>query len=222
MSVPLAILPIKSLDEAKSRLRGALEPVVRRALVEAMFSDVLIALGRCAAVESVLVVSGDHGSQRIAAGYGAMVLEDDQHGHNRAAGCGIDRALEMGLDRVLLIPGDCPLLDPAELEALLSRPTAERSVLIVPDRHGTGTNALVLTPPDVIHPAFGPGSRERHEQIAGEAEVTAEVVEVPTLALDVDTSEDLRALQATFASQRGGAARTRGLLAQLARSRPVA
>jgi 2-phospho-L-lactate guanylyltransferase len=218
VSAPLVILPIKSVDEAKQRLRAKLEPTVRRSLVEAMFSDVLVALSRCAAVDQVLVVSGDHGVQGLATGYGAMVVEDELHGHNRAAGCGIDRAVELGAERVLLVPGDCPLLDAAELEALITRETSERSVLIVPDRHGTGTNALLLAPPVAVHPAFGPGSRRRHEQIAAQAGVAAEVVEVPSLALDVDTPEDLIALRAAFETRRGGAAHTRGLMAQLARA----
>lgn len=218
MSAPVAILPIKSFDEAKQRLRSRLEPNLRRALVQAMFSDVLIALRRCSAVEGVLVVSGDHGAQRIAGGYGAHVVEDEERGHNQAAGRGIDRAIEMGAERVLLVPGDCPLLDPRELEGLVGRQTGPRSATIVPDRHGTGTNALVLSPPDVLHPAFGPGSRERHEQLASEAGIEALTVPVPSLGLDIDTPEDLIALREAFAAQRGGAAHTRGLLAQLDRS----
>lgn len=218
MSGPLAILPIKSFDDAKQRLRSALEPVTRRALAEAMFADVLRALGRCQAVDQVLVVTRDHGAQGIATGYGAMVIADEEQGHNRAAGCGIDRAVEMGIERALLVPGDCPLLGPLELEALLARPMPPRSVQIVPDRHGTGTNALVLSPPSVIHAAFGPGSRERHQQLAREAGVPFETVEVPGLALDVDTPEDLHAVREAFANQRGGAAHTRGMLAQLARA----
>ena len=86
MTQPLAILPIKSFDQAKQRLSETLDPVTRRVLAEAMFSDVLVALRRSQLIERVLVVSGDHGAQRIAAGYGAMVLEDHELGHNEAVG----------------------------------------------------------------------------------------------------------------------------------------
>ena len=72
---------------------------------------------------------------------------------------GIDAALERGAERVLLVPGDCPALDPAEVSALLAH---DAGVVIVPDRHGAGTNALLLTPPDVMAPAFGEGSFARH------------------------------------------------------------
>src|SRR5918992_1319244 len=64
-------------------------------------------------------------------------------------------------ERALLVPGDCPALDPDELDALL-RGFGGADVVIVPDRHGSGTNALLLTPPTVIAPAFGPGSFARH------------------------------------------------------------
>ena len=112
----VAILPIKSFDDAKQRLREAFDPTTRRVLAEAMFSDVLIALRRSALIDLVLVVSRDHGAQRIAAGYGAMVLEDDELGHNAAAMKGVQRAIELGARRALLVPGDCPMLDPSELD----------------------------------------------------------------------------------------------------------
>ena len=218
MTEPVAILPIKSFDQAKQRLSETLDPVTRRVLAEAMFSDVLVALRRSTLIESVLVVSGDHGAQRIAAGYGATVIEDQELGHNEAVALGIQRAVELGAPRVLLVPGDCPLLDPRELDELLSRPAATRSAVVVPDRHGSGTNALLLTPPDALVPAFGPGSRQRHESIAGRAGLEVQTVPVDSLALDVDTPEDLTAVEEALANRHGGAAHTRGMLRQLSRT----
>ena len=167
------------------------------------------------------MVSGDRVAQRIGQGYGATVVEDDERGHNSAAKKGIAAALEDGIERALLVPGDCPLMDPKELEELLVHPAGERSALIVPDRHGTGTNALLLAPPDVLAPSFGPDSRRRHMADADAAGVPAEVVEVPCLALDVDTPDDLEALQRHLTRTHGGAAHTRGMLNQLHAS-PVA
>jgi 2-phospho-L-lactate/phosphoenolpyruvate guanylyltransferase len=215
----VAVLPIKSFSEAKRRLRLELSPGDRRALVEAMFCDVLISLRRTTAVERVVVVSADHGAQQIAGGYGASVVSDDERGHNHAATLGVQSALELGADRALLIPGDCPAMSPAELDALIARPAGSRSVLVVPDRHGTGTNALLLTPPDVLAPSFGPDSRRRHVADAETHDVAAEVVEVASLAMDVDTPEDLHTLQSMLTSTHGGAAHTRGMLTQLMRSR---
>lgn len=215
----LAILPIKSFTEAKSRLREELPSDHRRALAEAMFADVLVGLRRVPALEGTLVVSGDHGAQRIAAGYGAGVVEDDDRGHNAAATLGIQAALQAGADRVLLVPGDCPTLDPKELEALLAREHARPSVLIVPDRHGTGTNALLLTPPEALAPSFGPDSCQRHAANAAAIDVEAEVVEVASLGLDIDTADDLETLNRRLESTHGGAAHTRGMFNQLLRAR---
>jgi 2-phospho-L-lactate guanylyltransferase len=218
MPETLAVLPIKSFDAAKQRLRSSLNTVTRQVLVQAMFTDVLRALGHAETIAGVVVVSGDHGAQRIAEGYGAQVVTDQQQGHNHAAGLGIDRAVELGATRVLLVPGDCPLLIPGEIDELVNRRAASPSVLIVPDRHGSGTNALLITPPDAFTPGFGPGSRERHEQRAAAAGLSCDTVAVPSLALDVDTPEDLEKVESTLAARHGGAAHTRGMLAQLART----
>jgi 2-phospho-L-lactate/phosphoenolpyruvate guanylyltransferase len=215
----IAILPIKTLDRAKQRLSVELDPTPRRSLVEAMFSDALIALRRATSVDSVLVVTPDHVAQRIGAGYGAEVIEGADTGHNAAAQLGIEHAMKLGAERALLVPGDCPLMDPDELDGFAGRRTRAGSVLVVPDRHGTGTNALLITPPDAFAPSFGEGSHDRHLEQATAAGLTVESVSVPSLALDVDTPEDLALLTDALERSRGGAALTRGMLRQLVRSR---
>jgi 2-phospho-L-lactate/phosphoenolpyruvate guanylyltransferase len=147
-----------------------------------------------------------------------MVLDDDEVGHNAAATLGLERALELGAGRVVLVPGDCPLLDPAELDELVNQRAGEHSVVIVPDRHGTGTNALVLSPPDALTPSFGPGSRRRHEARARAAGLDVQTVLVHSLALDVDTLDDLAAVETELETRHGGAAHTRGMLRQLSRT----
>jgi 2-phospho-L-lactate guanylyltransferase len=110
---------------------------------------------------------------------------------------------------VLLVPGDCPALDPAEVSSLLA---LSGDVVIVPDRHGTGTNALLLMPPDVMAPAFGEGSFARHERLAAEAGASFVVAEAGSLELDVDTPDDLAALRRALAARPRGAVHTRRLL----------
>jgi 2-phospho-L-lactate guanylyltransferase len=218
-----AILPVKRFGAAKVRLGDELSGGTRRALAEAMVTDVLMALRRTKAVAEVLLVTSEPAAEAIGRGYGANVLYDGQEsGQSDATLIGIAHAIEQGATRVLLVPGDTPAVDPAEIEALLDRPVSGRSVVIVPDRHGSGTNALLLTPPDVIEPAFGPGSREKHEQAAAAARVPCTVEQVETLALDVDTSEDLAALRTALANRRGGAAHTRGMLSRIATTRKSA
>ena len=92
------------------------------------------------------------------------------------------------------------------------------AVVIVPDRHDTGTNALLLTPPSVIEPSFGPGSCQRHEAAAQAAGVSHRVERVPSLIFDVDTSEDLAVVAAAIEVRRTVAPRTRGALRQLDRA----
>jgi 2-phospho-L-lactate guanylyltransferase len=213
----VAILPVKSFRDAKQRLEPSLEPAPRRLLAEAMFADVLVALRRSRSIDRIVVVSTDHRAQSIAGAYGASLLDEDDRGHNYAAARGIRLAVEQRADRVLLVPGDCPALDPAQVDELVARPIGAPSALIVPDRHGTGTNALLLTPPDVLAPSFGPGSCERHLAGAASAGLNHETVQVPTLALDIDTAEDLEQLRSMLAGTHGGAAHTRGMLRRLAR-----
>jgi 2-phospho-L-lactate guanylyltransferase len=213
----LAILPVKCFGAAKRRMAPALGSRSRQALAQAMFSDVLASLKRVEALDAVAVVTADPVAESAARGEGVLVLSDTaQAGQSAAASIGIAHALAEGFERALLVPGDTPLLDPAEVASLLAAP---RAVSIVPDRHGTGTNALVLSPPDAIAPAFGPGSLKRHVAAAADAGVPSPVEEVPTLMLDVDTGADLAALTAALVKRPGGAPETRGALRDLERPR---
>jgi 2-phospho-L-lactate guanylyltransferase len=213
----LAVLPVKGFEGAKSRLDAALAPAERRALAEAMFSDVLTALRRTPGLDGVIVVSRDLSAQRIAGSHRVDVVDDlAERGQSPAAELGIARAVRRRADRVLLVPGDCPALDPQEVAELLRRPSA-----IVADRHGTGTNGLLLSPPEAIRPAFGEDSFARHTQRAREAGVSLEPALAPSLAIDVDTPDDLSALRDHLGAHRGGAAHTRGLLLRLDRAATV-
>jgi 2-phospho-L-lactate guanylyltransferase len=217
----IAILPVKSFGSAKQRLAPALGAGSRQALAQAMFSDVLASLRRVPGVDAVAVVTSDRVAEAAALGERVEVLRDtEMAGQSAAALIGIRYGQAHGFDRVLLVPGDTPLLDPGEVAALLRRALDNGvGAVIVPDRHGEGTNALLLTPPDAIEPSFGPGSCERHVAAARAAEVSFAVEHVPTLALDVDTGQDLEVLAATLDGRLGHAPATRGALRQLHRSR---
>jgi 2-phospho-L-lactate/phosphoenolpyruvate guanylyltransferase len=128
-------------------------------------------------------------------------------GHSNAALAGIARAEADGATCVVLLPGDCPLLEPRELDRLLTG-VPGHYVAVVPDRHGTGTNALVLSPPSAIRPAFGEGSCARHVAAAREAGVPNAVEELASLALDLDTPADVVALTRELERHPGRAVRT--------------
>jgi 2-phospho-L-lactate/phosphoenolpyruvate guanylyltransferase len=208
-----AIVPIKRFADAKRRLAAGLDDERRVAVVAAMLEDTLEAIAAVRSIEHTIVVSGDPRAQEIVAAAGtAEVLADPaDEGHVVAALAGIARAEVDGAGCVVLLPGDCPLLDPKEIDSLLTGVPASY-VAIVPDRHGTGTNALALAPPGAIEPAFGEGSRARHVAAARAAGVPYAVEELPSLALDLDTPADLVALTRALASGTGRVRRTAKVL----------
>jgi 2-phospho-L-lactate guanylyltransferase len=184
---------VKRLDGAHSRLAGVLSAAQRATVAQATFLDTLSKLRRCRSIDELLIVTADDWVARHAGWTGNEVLRQEHDtGHSEAALAGISAAMERGAERVALLPIDCPLLDPAELETHLGRtPRAA----IVPDRHRTGTNALVLTPPDAFEPAFGPDSLSRHVARARAAEVSFNLATIESLAFDLDTPEDLTELR---------------------------
>jgi 2-phospho-L-lactate/phosphoenolpyruvate guanylyltransferase len=231
-----AILPVKRFSVAKQRLAASVQDPLRLELARAMVGDVLTALHACRAIELTVVVTREQAVTAAARQQGAIVVDDTaEDGQSAAAALGIERARAEGIERVLCIPGDCPALDPAELDALLSaagplaadvggtsegdvahpqsgRAATGAEVAIVPDRHGTGTNGLLLAPPDAISPSFGPGSCERHRQLALAAGAACRVTRLSSLLLDIDTGDDLAALRERLAAGPTGAPRTRAVL----------
>jgi 2-phospho-L-lactate guanylyltransferase len=225
-----AILPVKRFSAAKSRLGASgVAETLRQRLARAMVTDVLHALAQTDSIERTIVVTREPTLVELAAEHGALLLADTaEAGQSAAVALGVQRALAEGIERVLCIPGDCPALDPAELDALLAaadvradRDDVSAEVTIVPDRHGAGTNGLLLTPPDAIEPAFGPGSCARHAALANVAGARCQVEHPASLLLDVDTGADLAALQDRLGATRAAAVRTRAVLGQPERNQII-
>jgi 2-phospho-L-lactate guanylyltransferase len=221
-----AILPVKRFDRAKSRLGASVPDPQRGQLARAMVADVLRALARTATIERTYVVSREPSMTQTAQQHGALLVLDEQElGQSAAVRLGVRRALADGIERVLCIPGDCPALDAHELDALLAVRGAGAAtapeVVIVPDRHGSGTNGLLLSPPEAIEPSFGPDSCERHRALARAAGVSCRVERPSSLLLDVDTGEDLAALQDRLAGGGAPALRTRAVLGGHERTQAV-
>jgi len=197
-----AILPVKRFAAAKTRLEGGLDEERHRLVIEAMLRDVLGAIAAARMIERTIVVTGEPAAATIAAELGAEAVPDPlDAGHPEAALIGIEHASAAGATCVALLPGDCPLLDARELDGLLTG-VPQPFVAIVPDRHRTGTNALLLTPPDAIRPAFGEGSCERHVAAARAAGIPHSVEHLRSLALDLDTPADVVALTTALADGR--------------------
>jgi 2-phospho-L-lactate guanylyltransferase len=199
---------VKRFAAAKRRLAAGIDDARREALVGAMLEDVLEAIGAARSIERMIVVSDEPAAIEGAAAGGAELVPDPgEGGHSGAALAGIARAEGHGAECAVLLPGDCPLLEPRELDRLLTG-VPSGYVAIVPDRHGTGTNALVLAPPNAIVPAFGEGSCARHVAAARETGIPYAVEELSSLALDLDTPADVVALTRELETRPGRAKRT--------------
>ncbi|HEY3828414.1 MAG TPA: 2-phospho-L-lactate guanylyltransferase [Solirubrobacteraceae bacterium] len=210
-----AILPVKRFSNAKQRLGASVADPLRRDLVRAMVGDVLSALESCTSIELTIVVTNEDQVAAAARDRGTIVVADTaEAGQSAAVALGISRAQEEGMERVLCIPGDCPALDPNEVNTLLGEGViaSRASLVIVPDRHGTGTNGLLIAPPHAISPSFGSGSCERHRELARAADASCRIERPASLLLDIDTGEDLAVLRERLAGERERAPRTRSVL----------
>lgn len=211
-----AILPVKRFRDSKQRLAGSLGAGTRAHLARAMFGDVLRVLGRAETIDEIFVVSTEVEALELARDSGATGLEDSRDGGQTAAVLvALERLPALGFDAALLVPCDCPLLVAEEVDDLVRRVRADKlEVAIVPDRHGVGTNALYLLPPDVLEPQFGADSLARHTAQAEQRGLRYRVEEVESLGLDVDSDDDLTALRTALAASHGRAPRTRGVIWQ--------
>jgi 2-phospho-L-lactate/phosphoenolpyruvate guanylyltransferase len=190
----IAILPVKRLESAHSRLADRLTPEQRKRVAEATFLDMLGKVRRCRTIAETIVVTSDEAVARQSHWLGhPVVRQSEDSGHSDAAAAGVRAANERGADRVAMLPTDCPMFDPAELDDRLG--LTPRYALIVPDRAGTGTNALILCPPDAFQPAFGVDSCARHIAHARATGISFALERIESLAVDLDTPEDLEILR---------------------------
>jgi 2-phospho-L-lactate guanylyltransferase len=192
----VAIVPIRGLEGAKTRLGEVLDPEERRDLVERLLVRTVGAALATPGVAEVLVVSDDPEALAVAAVAGARGLRQTGAGLNGALGEARADAVARGAGAILILPADLALPSPVAIGAVVVAAEGSRPVVVVaPDRHGRGTNALLVAPPGVIPFAFGGDSRHAHAALATAA--GARVVELDgPLRLDVDTPDDLIAAEA--------------------------
>ncbi len=203
------LIPVKPLATAKTRLAGVLAPAERRALVLAMLDDVLEVLAEVPQLAGVALVGGDAELARHLAGRALRLLAEPEPGLNAALRAASAELAAAGAERLLILPADIPGLDRAAVEALLAS-GGEPAVALVAASADGGTNALLLAPPTLLAPAFGPGSCARYRQAAAALGVAPKLLDLPQVALDIDRPADLLALESL-----AGAPRTRALLRRL-------
>lgn len=188
-----ALLPVKSPQNAKQRLNGFLPAAYRETLARLMYEHTFAALCSASGIDRVVVVTSDNEVAEHANRSGALVFaEQQQFSHSVSADAACLRALQLGAATVLLVPIDVPLVTPADFSCLAA--AARPGVVVVPSSDGTGTNALVRTPPDVIDCCFGPDSLRLHLEQAYRRRVPAEILRLPGLMFDIDTPEDVAEL----------------------------
>ncbi len=193
------VIPVRALEGAKSRLGEVLDAEERRELVELLLRRTLDAARTAPGVSVVAVVSPDTAALAVARSAGALPIVQRTSGLNPGLVEARD-ALVGQADRLLVLPADLPEITAEDVAAMLAladevAPGTGPLVVLAPDRHGRGTNALLLDPPAVIEPSFGGGSRALHASLAAAA--GAGYLElVGRLGLDLDTPDDLLLVEA--------------------------
>ncbi|RJP53825.1 MAG: 2-phospho-L-lactate guanylyltransferase [Anaerolineaceae bacterium] len=190
-----AIVPVKPLRRGKSRLSGALTEDERAHLNEKLLEHTLKTLADLKELEQVLVVSRDPHALTIARKHGARTVREDGQPHLNTALTRATVVAKLHATRgVLILPADLPLLSRDDILTLIERATNPPVVVIAPDRHEQGTNALLMSPAGLIEYDFGEGSYQRHCKRAQKAGARLEVVKLHSLGLDLDLPEDLALL----------------------------
>jgi 2-phospho-L-lactate guanylyltransferase len=192
-----AIIPVGTLEAAKSRLGGALDAEERQDLAERFLARTLRAALAAERLADILVVSPDREVLHRASDLGARTLRQRANGLN----AGLDEAREDvvagGAGAILVLPIDLPFVTAAAIADVVARiddASLEPCIVLVTDRHGTGTNVLALRPPGAIQFGFGPGSGAAHREAAAAAGAAYAEVDGP-LAFDLDTPADLVLLE---------------------------
>ena len=187
-----AIVPVKPLRSGKSRLAGTLSQDERAELNRTLLKHTLKTLSDLKEVEHVLVVSRDPQALTLARLYGARTVREAGQPHlNTALKRATVVAQVYATRGVLVLPADLPLISREDILALIDHATQPPVVVIAPDRHEKGTNALLISPAGLIEYDFGENSFQRHCQRVKEAGARLEVVNLPSLGLDLDLPEDL-------------------------------
>ncbi|HYK94786.1 MAG TPA: 2-phospho-L-lactate guanylyltransferase [Candidatus Dormibacteraeota bacterium] len=198
-----ALVPIRGLETAKTRLGGDLDAEERRDLVVDLLQRTLVATRDARRVAGTILVTMDPAAAGIARDHRAVGLVERAPGLNGAITAARSVAVARGATAVLVLPADLPAISAPTVDALLDAADRARApgsiglVALITDQHGRGTNALLISPPGRIDPVFGPASRDRHRAAAAAAGATFVELDGP-LGLDVDTPDDLELAEAAL------------------------
>jgi len=188
-----AVIPVKMLQDSKTRLSEVLKPQERQSLTLAMLEDILSAVTSSSGVDRTAVVSPDSKAQEFAESFGAAYLLEKEQGLNHAVEQATLWCMQNNARSVLVLPADIPLITSSDVNRMISLCSSEECIAIAPSRNG-GTNALLQKPPNLITPFFGPESFKRHLAEASSRGIMTRVYRAQNVSLDIDSPEDLESL----------------------------
>ncbi len=201
-----AVVPVKDMVGAKQRLSPVLSAEERRNLYNAMLRDVLRALANTPALDGIALITKDAEAELLAAEYGATIIpEAENSGQTAAVAYGISQLMALGVETILQIPGDVPLVTPAEIAQVIEAHLPAPAMTIVPARDQQGSNCIICSPPDSVALRFGDNSFFPHLDVARNAGIAPTIVPLPGIGLDIDNAADLEALLARPAETRSHA-----------------
>ena len=183
----VAVVPLKNLKLAKSRLSNILAEGERQELVLAMFDDVLVSLRESPFIDKIFLVADKYFNPIADV---QMITEIKNRGYDEAIIEALKDSRVNQAQAMLILPADLPLVSTDELDTLI-RDQEDGSIRIAGARDQDGTNALVMKPPSLLATSFGVGSFERHKKFAKALSVKIEEINLPGLSFDVDTEKDL-------------------------------
>lgn len=200
--IQFVIIPVKRLDDAKSRLSSLLTDNERKEFSLKMLEDVLRTVKSTKPVHATVVVSKDAMVSTIAKLFGVVYLEERKTGLNNSVSKAVDWCVERGATSVLILPADIPLVVSTDLNKIFAL-GKKVSMVISPSRNERGTNALLLAPPNVCPTSYGPGSFQRHIDEASQLKISFREYKSPRIAFDIDTVEDLKYFASLKAKELG-------------------
>jgi len=190
-----ALIPVKGFAHAKQRLAQLLTAAERAFLAEAMLKDTLRQTLAAPDLAATFVVTSDPQVAAIASSFGARIIwQEAESGETQAVDFARAQLKQQGFQTTLILPADIPLLQSADIELLLAYPLSSPGALLVPSHDRLGTNALLLSPPDIIQLRFGYDSFTYHLKQVALRGLTQRTLENERIALDVDEPSDLMRL----------------------------
>ncbi|MCW4022414.1 MAG: 2-phospho-L-lactate guanylyltransferase [Candidatus Bathyarchaeota archaeon] len=188
-------MPVKKLTNTKMRLSGVLTPKQRQKLTLAMLKDVITAT-KSSMINHIVVVGSDPTIEDLTKDFDVTYLQEKSPNLNSSLKQATQWSIKNHAKTVLILPADIPLITANDINQILKLGADSPSLVIV-SSHNNGTNALLQNPPNIISPRFGPNSFQKHQTEATEKGVSPIIYESDSVALDIDSTEDLDILLKT-------------------------